>query len=175
MYLKSLKACKLSIGKYPAFIYDATGGGGEVISVKIHKNTKYIKFSPQKFKIPPLNWKTTKFLSIPLPPGIRIEMNMDKLEGIINNVSGEINLEFEARFRLQIFSVFKFPDLFIKSLLNTGKIRTKNFRSQGKRLLNNGETKLVGVATISKTNNLILDKFLFLPTEALAELNCELT
>ena len=28
MYLESLKDCQLRIGNYPAFIYDASGGGG---------------------------------------------------------------------------------------------------------------------------------------------------
>ena len=41
-------------------------------------------------------------------------------------------------------------------------------------LQNNGSTKLVGIAMIPKTSNQLLNTFLGLPNEALAELQCEI-
>tara|TARA_B100000945_G_C20112337_1_gene470917 strand:- start:7 stop:525 length:519 start_codon:yes stop_codon:yes gene_type:complete len=162
------------IGPYPHFIYDASGGGGEAILFDTNqKNLKYVAFCPKKFKIPPLSWKTTKILSLPLPPGIKIKMYMDKLEGTIDEDSGEIRFQFEAKFTLHIFYFLKFPHITVKSLLNTGNARTKYHECQGIPLTKNGKTKLVGVARISKTKNYFIDTILFLPTSALAELNCE--
>ena len=44
----------------------------------------------------------------------------------------------------------------------------------GINLQKNGQTKLVGISTIPITGNKILDTFLGLPNEALAELQCEI-
>ncbi len=163
----------MAIGKYPHFKYNANGGGGEAILLeKKVNNTKYIEFCPNTFQIPSLNWKTTKFLNLPLPPGINIKITMDKLAGTINTDSGEINLDFEARFTLQIFSKIEFPNLKIISCLTTNKVKTKHFSSEGQTMQPNGEARIVGISNIKKTNDYILDKFLGLPTEALAELQC---
>ena len=175
MELHSLKGCRLSIGSYPYFLYDASGGGGKAsVFETTEKNSKYLRFCSKTFQIPPLSRKTTKFLTLSLPPGIVINMSMDKLEGKINLESGEIILNFEAKFTLKIFSSFKFPNLIIKSVLNTGSITSKSYQSQGLRRQKDGRTKLVGIATVLKTNNFILDNLLFLPTEALAELECRI-
>ncbi len=173
MHLKSTKECRLAIGSYPNFIYNATGGGGEALLVKsIQVGKEYVRFSPKTFQIPSLSWKTTKFMHLPLPPGIKINICMDKLEGTINKVSGEISLNFEASFTLEILSIIKFPSLFVKTILNTGKVQTNNIESQGLKLQKNGKSKLVGTAYIRKTDNYLLNRLLFLPTTALAELNC---
>ena len=173
MRLTSSKGCLLAIGTYPHFIYNASGGGGEAIIMKKKVNdSKYVEFCPKTFQIPSLNWKTTKFLNLPLPPGINIKMVMDKLGGNINTHSGEINLDFEARFSLQIFSKIVFPDLKIICCLTTNRVKTKLFEREGEKIKPTGEAKIVGIATIKKTNNYILDKFLSLPNEALAELKC---
>ena len=175
MKIKSSRGCRLKIGSYPYFAYDASGGGGEALLLETKEiNTKYVKFSPNTFKIPPLTGKTTKFLTIPLPPGIKISMSMDKLEGTINQKSGEIQLNFEARFTLEIFSIYKFPNLIVKSLLNTGTVKTKKYKYQGLKIQKDGKAKIVGVAKILKTNNYLLNKILFLPTDAIAELQCEI-
>ena len=64
MHLKSLERCRLAIGSYPPFDYDARGGGGKGILIpnNIEKNILHIRFPTETFSIPPLNWKTTKFL-----------------------------------------------------------------------------------------------------------------
>ena len=175
MQLKSLKDCRLKIGSYPPFSYNASGGGGKGTLLPTQENNiHYLSFSSKTFSIPPLTSKTTKFLSLPLPPGLKIEMYMDKLEGTIDKSSGDILLKFESRFVLSIGSVIKFPDLLVKTLLETGKVESKLHQSNGLALQKNGKAKLVGVSIIPPTGNKLLDTFLGLPNEALAELKCEI-
>ena len=175
MQLKSLAGCRLAIGKYPSFRYNAKGGGGKAILLPNHKNNLlHISFSSKTFSIPPLTSKTTRFLSLPLPPGFKIEMSMDQLEGTIDKSSGEVLLQFESEFLFSIGTMVEFPKLIVKTLLKTGKVKGKLHVGEGLVLQNNGETKLVGISMIPKTGNRILDTFLALPNEALAELKCEI-
>jgi len=175
MELKSLEGCRLKIGSYPPFSYNAYGGGGKGTLIPSKKNNiLYLRFSSKTFSIPPLTSQTTKFLSLPLPPGLKIEMHMDKLEGTIDKNSGEILFKFESKFVFSIANMIKFPDLLIKTALTTGKVKGKLHEETGIMLKENGKTKLVGVCIIPKTRNQILDTFLGLPNEALAELQCEI-
>jgi len=175
MQLKSLEDCRLQIGKYPPFTYNANGGGGTAILLPNQENNiLHLSFSSKTFSIPPLTSKTTKFLSLPLPPGFKIDMSMDQLKGTINKSSGEVLLNFESKFIFSIGSVLTFPELIVKTLLKTGKVKGKLHEGKGLALQNNGTTKLVGISIIPKTGNKVLDIFLGLPNEALAELKCEI-
>ena len=175
MQMKSLKGCRLKIGSYPAFNYNADGGGGKAIVLPSKQiNLLKVRFSSRTFSIPPLTSRTTKFLSLPLPPGLKIEMSMDKLAGTINKHSGEVLLRFESKFLFSMGSIFKFPELIVNTLLTTGKVKGKSHEGQGQNIQKNGKTKLVGISTIPKTGNKFLDTFLDLPNEALAELKCEI-
>ncbi len=175
MHLKSLEGCRLKIGKYPPFTYNAYGGGGKATVLPNQKNDLlHIKFSSKTFSIPPLTSKTTKFLSLPLPLGFKIQMSMDHLEGTIDENSGEVLLRFESKFLFSIGPMLQFPELIVKTLLKTGKVKGKIHEGEGLVLQRNGTTKLVGIATIPKTGHKILDTFLGLPNEALAELKCKI-
>ena len=176
MYLKSLKGCRLAIGLYPYFHYDASGGGGKAeVSPTEKENIQYLKFSHKTFSIPPITRKTTTFLNLRLPPGLKIEMCMDSLEGTVDHGSGNVSLDFESRFIFTIGSLFQFPDLFVKTCLKTSKVKSKYYEEEGLVLQEDGKAKLVGVAIIPVTGNNFLDRFLNLPNEALAVLKCELT
>ena len=175
MELKSLDGCQLKIGSYPPFVYNACGGGGKGRLIPSNKkNILYLRFSSKSFSIPPLTSKTTKFLFLPLPPGIKIEMSMDKLEGTIDKNSGEVCFQFESKFIFSIGAFIKFPNLLVKTSLQTSKVKGKTHESQGLVIQKNGKTKLVGIAIVSPTGNKFLDTFLGLPNEALAELHCEI-
>jgi len=175
MQLRSLEGCRLRIGKFPPFTYNAYGGGGKATLLSNQTNNLlYISFSSTTFSIPPLTSKTTRFLSFPLPPGFKIAMSLDKLEGTIDKNSGKVLLKFESKFLFSIGTIIKFPELIVKTLLKTGKVKGKLHEGEGNLLQNNGTTKLVGISIIPKTGNKILDTFLGLPNEALAELKCEL-
>ena len=146
MELKSLEGCRLKIGSYPPFSYNAYGGGGKGTLIPSKKNNiLYLRFSSKRFSIPPLTSQTTKFLSLPLPPGLKIEMHMDKLEGTIDKNSGEILFEFESKFIFSIANMIKFPDLLIKTALTTGKVKGKLHEGKGIVLQENSKTKLVGI------------------------------
>tara|TARA_B100000965_G_scaffold385593_1_gene386963 strand:+ start:5196 stop:5726 length:531 start_codon:yes stop_codon:yes gene_type:complete len=175
MQLKSLEDCRLRIGSYPSFSYNACGGGGEgTLLPSQKKNVLCLSFSSKTFFIPPLTSKNTKFLFLPLPPGFKIEMSMDKLEGTINKNSGDVLLSFESKFIFSIGAIFTFPGLLVKTSLKTGKVKSKSHEAEGRVLQKNGKIKLVGIAVIPPTGNKILDTFLNLPNEALAELKCEI-
>ena len=175
MQLRSLDGCRLKIGKYPTFTYNAYGGGGKGILIPNHKNDlQYISFSSKTFSIPPLTSKTTRFLSLPLLPGFKIKMSMDQLEGTIDKKSGEVILKFKSKFLFSIGEILKFPNLIVNTSLKTGKVKGELHEGEGLVLQKNGTTKLVGIAIIPKTGNKILDFFLGLPNEALAELKCEI-
>ena len=175
MQLKSLEGCRLKIGSYPPFYYNAYGGGGKGTLLPSKNNNKtFLSFSSQAFTIPPLTSKNTKFLSLPLPPGFKIEMSMDQLEGTINKNSGEVLFKFESKFIFSIGGMIKFPDLLVNTSLKTGKVKGKLHEAKGLVLDENGKTKLVGISLIPPTGNKVLDTFLCLPNEALAELQCEI-
>ncbi len=173
--LKSLAGCRLKIGSYPHFDYDARNGGGKASLISSGTNhIQNIELSQETFSIPPLSTKTARFLGLPLPPGIKISMHMEKLSGTINRDSGEILLAFQSRFIFTISSIFRFPDLFVKTSLTTGKVKSELHEEEGLVLQKNGKTTLVGIAIIPVTNNTILNLFLNLPNEALAVLKCEI-
>ena len=175
MHLHSLEGCRLKIGKYPPFTYNAYGGGGKATILPNQKNNLlHISFSSKAFSIPPLTSKTTRFLSLPLPPSFKIEMSMDHLEGTIDKNSGEVLLKFESKFLFSIGAMLKFPELIVKTLLKTGNVAGQLHEGAGFPLQNNGAIKLVGISIIPKTDNKILNTFLGLPNEALAELRCEI-
>ena len=175
MQLSSLKGSRLTIGSFPAFSYNACGGGGKATLIPSKKkNILYLIFSSKTFAIPPLTSQTTKFLSLPLPPGLKIEMSMYILEGTIDKNSGEVLFTFESKFIFSIGTIIKFPCLLVKTSLQTGTVKGKLLEGKGRVLQTNGNRKLVGIAIIPPTGNNILDTFLGLPNVALAELECEI-
>tara|TARA_Y100001968_G_scaffold50468_1_gene41099 strand:- start:1932 stop:2462 length:531 start_codon:yes stop_codon:yes gene_type:complete len=174
MELKSLEGCRLKIGLYPSFEYNANGGGGKGIVLSKKNNIIYLRFSSETFSIPALTSLTTKFLSLPLPTCLKIEMSMDKLEGNIDRNTQGVFLQFESRFTLSIGPLMKFPDLLVKTELTTGKVKGQLYEVEGQILQKDGKTKLVGISMIPKSGNKLLDTFLGLPNEALAELRCEI-
>ena len=101
-------------------------------------------------------------------------MKMERLEGNIDKDSGEILFKFESKFVFSIKTIITFPDLLVKTSLTTGKVKGKLHEENGLKLQKNGQTKLVGIAFIQPTGYKILDTFLGLPNEALAELQCEI-
>ena len=175
MLLKSLGGSRLRIGSYPPFSYNACGGGGKATLLPTKKNNiLYLRFSSKTFSIPPLNSRTTKFLSLPLPPGLKIEMTLEKLEGTIDKNSGEVFFQFESKFIFSIGSIIRFPHLTVKTILQTGEVKGAVHAGKGLSRQKNGQTKLVGISKIPPTGNKVLDTFLDLPNEALAELYCEI-
>ena len=64
--LHTLADCGLVIGAYPRFRYDARGGGGVGwLSEGDDNGLQALRFHPDAFTIPPLHWRTTRFLGLP--------------------------------------------------------------------------------------------------------------
>ncbi|WP_216916505.1 MULTISPECIES: hypothetical protein [unclassified Synechococcus] len=179
--LQTLAGCGLAIGAYPRFRYDARGGGGlgkltaaDPAGMGIGPGTGSLCFDPAGLRIPPLDWRTTRFLGLPLPPGLAITIHPERLEGRIDGATGAMALHFQARFRFAIGSLYRAPDLIVATTLSTGPVQGRRHRASGQPLDGDGLALLVGVASIAPSGDPWLDRFLGLPDEALALLRCRL-
>ncbi|MCP9834998.1 MULTISPECIES: hypothetical protein [unclassified Cyanobium] len=171
--LQTLAACGLVIGAYPRFRYDARGGGGVGrLSEGDSTGSQRLLFDPDALNIPPLHWRTTRFLGLPLPPGLVITIHPQRFDGSLDGATGAMALRFCARFRFAIGSLYRAPDLIVDTMLSTGPVRGRRHQAMGQPLDGDGLAQLVGVATIAPSGDPFLDRFLGLPDEALALLRC---
>lgn len=99
---KTLEGCKLGIWRYPIFEYNANGGIGNGIG-REKNDTIDVDFDVEDLYIPALNGETTKFLGLPLPPFLKIDIVPEILQGNINRASGKVGTSIYFPF-LQIFS-----------------------------------------------------------------------
>ncbi|KAL0548617.1 hypothetical protein IC582_013072 [Cucumis melo] len=179
VHFKSLTACKLGISRFPDFRYNAEGGTGTG-SVKIHDDNSsssrlLVSFDVGTLYIPPLTTQTTKFLGLPLPPFLKIDILPEFFQGSINQESGKVELEFESKFIFSIGSLYKAPPLLVKTVLSSEESRGIIRSGKGERLDDKGKCRLVGVATVDPIDDLFLNSFLSLPTECIANLNAIIT
>ncbi len=171
--LQTLGGCGLAIGAYPRFRYDARGGGGVGrLSEGDSTGSQRLRFDPDALCIPPLDSRTTRFLGLPLPPGLAITIHPQQLDGSLDGASGAMALRFCARFRFTIGSLYRAPDLIVETTLRTGPVQGRRHQATGQPLDGAGLAQLVGVATIAPSGDPFLDRFLGLPDEALALLRC---
>jgi len=177
--LTTLMGCELVIGRYPRFLYNARGGSavgevqpGDAGQMNLH-------FPAEGTAIPALNGRTTRFLGLPLPPGLSVEIHPIRLNGRFEPATGEMQLQFCAHFRFQVGLGsdlrYSAPDLLVDTLLTTETIRSQRHHRQGRRLQGVTTGVLVGSAVIEPTGEAWLDRFLGLPDEALAVLECRLS
>jgi hypothetical protein len=172
--LETIEGCQLAIGAYPLFRYDARGGGGTAVAATgkapptDDNRAIRLAFAPDQLRIPALNGRTTRVLGLPLPPGLSITVVPMRLEGEVDPDGGSVSLAFEAafRFRLRLGSVTLLapPDLQIRTCLRSGNPLSPT-----------GATTLLGVATVPPCGAPWLDRFLGLPNQALAVLQCRLS
>lgn len=173
LQLHTLAGCGLAIGRYPRFRYNATGGRGEAsIAAADPAGWRLVRFDPQTLRIPPLDSRSTRFLGLPLPPGLRIDVVPDQLEGRVQDGSGAIELHLRARFRFSLLRAYRAPDLQVVVDLSTATASGARHRLNGAPLDRRGEAELVGIAVVPATGEAWFDRFLGLPDEALAQLRC---
>ena len=171
--LQTLAGCGLVIAAYPRFRYDARGGGGVGrLAEEDASGAQALQFEPDALRIPPLDWRTTLFLGLPLPPGLAITIHPQRLDGSLDCATGAMALRFCARFRFAIGSLYRAPDLIVDTTLSTGPVQGRRHQATGQPLDGDGLAQLVGVATIAPSGDPFLDRFLGLPDEALALLRC---
>jgi hypothetical protein len=175
MLLTTGTDCQLAIGRYPRFLYNASGGGGEGSLAAADANGwRGITLDPSTLTIPPLDWRSTRFLGLPLPPGLRIAIEPDELSGRWQEASGALELSFRARFRFTAFGIAA-PELMVATRLTSCSVSSTHHTAQGRPLDSQGSGTVVGVALVPPTGNLVFDRFLGLPGEALALLHCRIS
>ncbi|APD47792.1 hypothetical protein KQ302_07035 [Synechococcus sp. CS-602] len=182
LQLSTLAGCALTIGGYPRFRYNASGGGGlgriggDPLGGQRQPAAPVaglaLDFEPSELTIPPLDWRSTRFLGLPLPPGLRIAIEPERLAGSLDGESGAVTLQFRARFLFSLGSLYRAPALRVDTELTSGALVSQRHRSSGQPLAGDGTALLVGVATIEPCGEPWLDRFLGLPDEALAVLRC---
>ncbi|KAF3334927.1 hypothetical protein FCM35_KLT21531 [Carex littledalei] len=173
---KTLEGCKLGIWRYPIFEYNAKGGVGNGIGIGREKNDIIdVDFDVDDLYIPPLNGETTKFLGLPLPPFLKIDIVPQILQGNINPASGKVHLVFKSRFWFSVGSIYQAPPLLVETVL-TSEESVGTIRSGiGERMNEKGRCKLVGVAVVDPITDAFMNNFLRLPTECIAYLNAVIT
>ena len=173
LQMQTQSGCGLAIGRYPRFRYDASGGGGgAALGPHDRGGWQPLSFEPAALSIPDLSWRTTRFLGLPLPPGLRIAVHPERLEGRWQLATGAMELQFHARFRFALGVLYQAPDLIVRTQLTSKAVQGQRHSARGQPLDGNGEALLVGVAMIQPTGVSWFDRFLGLPDEALAQLRC---
>ncbi|KAM7274002.1 hypothetical protein ACFE04_028666 [Oxalis oulophora] len=171
---KTLEACKLGIASYPDFQYNANGGTGngtgKIIGDRGSDDEILVSFDLDTLYIPALESRTTKFLGLPLPPFLRIDIVPENFQGKIGRDSGKVDLEFTAKFCFSVGSIYRASPLLVKTVLTTDESKGTMKSRKGKRMDKEGKCRLVGVATVDPINDFLMNAFLGLPAECLADL-----
>ncbi len=171
--LQTLPGCGLTIGRYPRFRYDASGGGGSAtLGSHDRGGWQSLSFEAAALAIPALSWRTTRCLGLPLPPGLRITIQPERLEGRWQVATGALELQFEARFCFAVADWYQAPDLIVRTQLTSKAVQGQRHSARGQPLDANGQALLVGIAMVHPTGVSWFDRFLGLPDEALAQLRC---
>ena len=171
--LDTLRDCSLAVSIYPTFSYNALGGGGRGRVVAVDGDVLTVEFDAGSLSIPPIDYRSTKVVGVPIPPPLRIEILPKQLKGTVNVRTGEANLDFDARFQFDAGSLYHAAPLSIVTKLSSEGSAGRMLRGPGERL-QDGKVKLAGVAAVPKTGDAFLDGFLMLPSEALAVLSAEI-
>lgn len=106
---RTLEGCKLGIWRYPIFEYNANGGLGNGTGQEKKGETSDIidvDFNVKDLYIPSLNGETTKFLGLPLPPFLKIDIVPEILQGNIDRKSGKVDNSIYISFlQINIFNI----------------------------------------------------------------------
>lgn len=166
--IRTLRDCRLGIAMYPDFVYNAEGGGGPGSAEELPDGKLAVDFDIGSLYIPAVEWRTTRFLGLPLPPFLCIRVAPHSLKGFIERSTGKVELEFSADFLFSVGSLYRAPPLVVNTLLTTETTAGRVRRGQGRRLDSQGKCKLVGVAPLHRIEDAFMNAFLTLPTDCLA-------
>jgi len=171
---RTREGCGLGIARYPDFAYDAQGGRGAGAGSG-EGGTLLVDFDVASLYIPPMSGATTRFLGLPLPPFLKIDILPEALGGTIDRATGQVDLKFRSRFCFSVGSIYKAPPLFVDTTLTSEESRGAIRSGTGERMDDEGRCKLVGVAVVDPIDDLFMNTFLGLPTECIAYLNATIS
>lgn len=177
--LRTAAGCSLAIGAYPRFVYDARGGGGDGhLAPPDGRGRRRLHFPTEDLRIPPMDGHTARFLGLPLPPGLSIAILPELLQGWFDPASGSVQLQFQARFQFSAAGLYRPPPLWVDTQLSSasapGPAHPRWGELRGHPLQQDGAVTLVGVAPVQPSGDPWFDRFLGLPSEALAVMRCVL-
>nr|CAB3450678.1 unnamed protein product [Digitaria exilis] len=172
---RTREGCRLGIARYPDFAYDAQGGRGVGAGSGEGGAALAVDFDVATLYIPPMSGATTRFLGLPLPPFLKIDILPEALGGTIDRATGQVDLKFRSRFYFSVGSVYKAPPLFVDTTLTSEESRGAIRSGTGERMDDQGRCKLVGVAVVDPIDDLFMNTFLSLPTECIAYLNATIS
>ena len=86
---RTREGCGLGIARYPDFAYDAQGGRGAGAGSG-EGGTLLVDFDVASLYIPPMSGATTRFLGLPLPPFLKIDILPVALGGTIDRATGQV-------------------------------------------------------------------------------------
>jgi hypothetical protein len=177
--LRTTTGCSLAIGAYPRFRYDARGGGGDGhLAPPDGEGRRPLRFDTDTLHIPPMDGRSARFLGLPLPPGLSIAILPELLQGWLDPARGRLQLRFQARFQFSAAGLYRPPPLWVDTQLSSaaapGPAHPHWGELHGHALQPDGTVTLVGVAPVLPSGDPWFDRFLGLPSEALAVMRCEL-
>jgi hypothetical protein len=82
--------CKLAVAFYPIFSYDASNGAVSGVKTQGEQGRTLLTFDPEQTYIPPLDWRTTRVLGLPIPPPLRIEITTRELSVRASDCAGSV-------------------------------------------------------------------------------------
>lgn len=87
--------CRLGISRYPDFAYNAHGGRGVgagrgASGTAEADGTVLVDFDVSSLYIPAMSSATTRFLGLPLPPFLKIDILPEALRGSIDRTTGQV-------------------------------------------------------------------------------------
>ncbi|GFR50830.1 hypothetical protein Agub_g13103 [Astrephomene gubernaculifera] len=172
--LKTRQDCELAVSFYPRFSYNGIGGGGWGTVTDLGAGKLHLNFDTSVLVIPDMSYRTAMLAGLlPIPPPLNIAIRPVSLEGVLDQATGEVNLNFECAFYFTAGPVYQPPGLKIRTVLTTESTRGTHLSASGRRLSSGGAGVLVGTATVDRTGDLFMDNFLQLPNDALAVMSCE--
>uniref|UniRef100_A0ACD5Z5T5 Uncharacterized protein n=1 Tax=Avena sativa TaxID=4498 RepID=A0ACD5Z5T5_AVESA len=170
--------CRLGISRYPDFAYNAQGGRGVGAGRGASGSADaavLVDFDVETLYIPAMSGATTRFLGLPLPPFLKIDILPEVLRGSIDRTTGQVDLNFRSRFCFSVGSIYQAPPLFVDTTLTSEESSGAIRRGTGERLDGEGRCKLVGVAVLDPIDDVFMNTFLNLPTECIAYLSATIS
>lgn len=156
---------RLRISRWPTFRYDPLGANVVGRVNWVADTVAHVSFPADQLHIAPL-----KLLGSKVPSGIGVIIETNSLQGTIDICSGEANLAFDAVFTPYLFGRIWDTGISVVTDLTTNESSGFFREVQGEPIDDWGDGRLVGVAQVPLTDDEFINRFLRLPTDAVAEL-----